>query len=559
MTGGTDSKPRRSPSTPKQTLVALAVVGLVAAALAPAVGVAFADGGESSESLLPTTGATVSNPPSATGEETTDSAAELLPTPGTAHPGGGVGDPPASGPPSGTTTRESSERDTTTRDSSSEARNPGRGRGKDPAASPGSGRPADGPDEPNGPGRAPGRTPDHAPPTGNETQDDDRTPGAGGRPGAEHPPGLGGPPNATGPQERRSGPPGDRAGPPTNRTGTPGNGTAFPGTGAVSGNRTLPPNATERGRPVRAAVAPTVNVTVENASANEPVAVNVSTPGNRSRNVSFSTVEVTPARDSSFTLNVTASDRPIAEKTPEERLSNGTQPLAFLSVDHSISDRNISNVTFTFRVRRDRVNASERGEIALYRYHGESWNELPTTLVETTESHYVYRVRSPGLSEFAAGKQRPQFEITDATVELSTISVGDALEVQVRIANEGDADGTFTAELVLGDQSVARRQLTIAAGGMRQTTFERTVADPGIYEVYVNEFRVGNVVVNGTARPATDGVTNAEATGGAATDRGNGGTDALPDAETTANAPGLGVGAGVVSVLGFLLGARWRS
>jgi len=203
------------------------------------------------------------------------------------------------------------------------------------------------------------------------------------------------------------------------------------------------------------------------------------------------------------------------------------------------------------------VNASERGDIALYRYHDGSWNELPTTLVETTANHYVYRVRSPGLSEFAAGKKRPQFEITNATVDISTLSIGDALKVQVRISNEGDADGTFTAKLVLGDQSVASRQLTIAAGGMRQTTFERTVAEPGTYEVYVNEFRAGEVAVNesAVASPTDDATTTGPT--GAATDSETD-TDGRSGSETTAGAPGFGVGVAVVALGGALAVARWR-
>jgi PGF-pre-PGF domain-containing protein len=305
-----------------------------------------------------------------------------------------------------------------------------------------------------------------------------------------------------------------------------------------------------------------VNVTVQNATASETVAVNVSTPAGQEANVSFSSVNVTPTKNASFTLNVTSSEDPIADKTPSVNLSNGTQPLAYLSVDHSITDKNISNVTFTFRVQKDRVNASERDEIALYRFHGGTWNALPTTLVETTDTHYVYRVRSPGLSEFAAGKQRPQFEIANASVEVTTLSVGDSMKVQVRIANDGKADGTFTAELVLEGEPIAERRLTIAADGMRQTTFERTVAEPGTYSVYVNDYRVGEVTVNGTA---VDGSTES-ATGTAAdgTDRDAtedddviGDTDST-DAGANAGVPGFGVGVAAVALLAGLIGCLRR-
>ncbi|MFC7081162.1 CARDB domain-containing protein [Halorussus caseinilyticus] len=157
------------------------------------------------------------------------------------------------------------------------------------------------------------------------------------------------------------------------------------------------------------------------------------------------------------------------------------------------------------------------------------------------------------------GQEDPQFEITNATVKFSTLSVGDALEVRVRITNRGDADGTFTAELVLGDELVADRQLTIAAGGMRQVTFEREVVKPGTYDVYVNEFQVGEVRVNGSE---ATGSTSAGPTDGPATDSKTN-SDALThgsEAQSDANAktPGLGFGAGVAGLVAALYAARRR-
>lgn len=295
------------------------------------------------------------------------------------------------------------------------------------------------------------------------------------------------------------------------------------------------------------------NVVVRNAEAHRSVSVDVS-PTDSLADVTFDAVEVTPATDASFTLNVTSSDDPIAGATPTANLSNGTKPLAFVSVDHSIADRNVSNVTFRFRVRKGRVNASEPDEIALYRYHGGSWNELPTTLSNVTDSHFVYRVRSPGLSEFAAGKQMPQFEITDAAFEFTTLSVGDALEVRVRVTNEGDADGTFTADLVLGDETVASHKLTIAAGGMRQTTFDRQVADPGTYEVYVNDYHIGEVTVNGSVAAGSGPTSPASADGTSATDE-------ATSRETATQLPGFGFAAAVGALLAALAAmvvAGWR-
>jgi PGF-pre-PGF domain-containing protein/PGF-CTERM protein len=494
MTGGNESNPQWGASTQRYALVAVAA--LVVASVVPWVGAAFADGSESARNELSTIGSAIPDPINETDEETNDSTEVPLPT----------------------TTETTTESD-------------------DP--------PADSPADP------PGELPRPGDPVPNGT------PGDGPGDDGDEP----GPPNENAPPVNGSDPPANRTGPPANGTSPPANGTALPANATGVLNATGPANGTPGvgpGDSNRSANATTVNVTVENATANEPVSVNVSRPERRNDSTAFDSVAVTPAKNGSFTLNTTASDEPIADRTPTTDLPNGTQSLGFLSVNHSIDDENVTEVTFTFRVRKDRVNASERDDVVLYRFKNGSWNELPTTHVATTDSHYVYRVRSPGLSEFAAGKQTAQFEITNASVEVRTLSVGDALKVRVRITNEGDADGTFTAELVLGNDPVASRHLTIAAGGMRQTTFERTVSQPGTYEVYVNDYRVGEVTVNGTV--GTDRESASPRTSDEGADTENAETDATDRANdgASSDAPGFGVPTAVATLLGALLAIRWR-
>lgn len=351
-----------------------------------------------------------------------------------------------------------------------------------------------------------------------------------------------GPPgNRTAPPAARTGPPANHTGPPGNRTEMPGNGTARPGNWTERlDNRTGRGNATDSPDPAE----PEVNVTVENASANASVSVDVSESADTGDDVSFSSMNVTPTQDGSFSLNVTASGDAIRGKTPSTALPNESQPLGYLSVDHSIRDENISEVAFTFRVRADRVNDSEREAISLYRFHDGAWNELPTTLVRTTDSHYVYRVRSPGLSEFAAGKKRPDFHITDAAAADETLSTGDELRVWTRIANRGGAHGTFTARLVLDGEQVDQRRVSIAADGMRQTTFEWELTEPGAYDVYVNDHWVSEVTVTATA--AADGDGTAGGTGGDGTTAASVSTEST-DAESMAGDGGPS-GSGPTSV-----------
>jgi PGF-pre-PGF domain-containing protein len=65
----------------------------------------------------------------------------------------------------------------------------------------------------------------------------------------------------------------------------------------------------------------------------------------------------------------------------------GTQPIETLTVNHSIVDSDIENVTFTFRVDRAGVDPST---VALYRQDGENWTRLPTRSVGRTNDSYYF-------------------------------------------------------------------------------------------------------------------------------------------------------------------------
>jgi PGF-pre-PGF domain-containing protein/PGF-CTERM protein len=105
-----------------------------------------------------------------------------------------------------------------------------------------------------------------------------------------------------------------------------------------------------------------------------------------------------------YTLNVTGS----------ESAPNGTSPLSlppdgaafsYFTVDHSVPDSEIENVTFRFRI--DRVTLSNTStqptNVTLYRYVDESPTPLRSSLVRETSTAFIYEATSPGLSVFAVG------------------------------------------------------------------------------------------------------------------------------------------------------------
>ena len=89
----------------------------------------------------------------------------------------------------------------------------------------------------------------------------------------------------------------------------------------------------------------------------------------------------------------------------------------------------------------------------------------------------------------------PELAVTEATVEESTITVGESVEVTATVENAGDEEGTFHAELRVDGTIVDTRDVTVAAGETETVTFEPTFEEPGEYELSVSDTRAGTVTV----------------------------------------------------------------
>ena len=254
--------------------------------------------------------------------------------------------------------------------------------------------------------------------------------------------------------------------------------------------------------------APSVDFTVSNVTTGRPISLVLSEPttGNASgtdgddaasnQSMSVDRLDVTVTNDSDFTMNVTTATDPL-DTTPAFEGVNGTESLAHLRVNHSVSDADIENVSFTFRLSQERLTEMETApeNVALYRYHDGEWTELPTEVRNVTAEGVVFEALSPGLSEFAAGAKRPKFKLDGATVSVEKIPEGDTIDVYVTVSNLGSASGRFHADLILDDIIVDSQEVSVAAGGQRRFTFERALDRAGTYEVRVNGLVAGEVTV----------------------------------------------------------------
>lgn len=248
-----------------------------------------------------------------------------------------------------------------------------------------------------------------------------------------------------------------------------------------------------------------VTSTVENATAGE--STDIPLPGadevdEGEAAAAFEQVSVTPERTESFTVNVTTSDDPLNSTPQFAGAPNGTTPLSYANITHSIPNANISQATVRTRISRDRLAElqSSPEDVSLYRFVNGTWTAQPTRVVARTNTSVVLVANASGFSEWTTAARRPQFDITGTTVNVTTATVGDAITIEVFVTNNGGADGIYEAELLLNDVVVDRRSANIPDGGTTQLNFLRTFENPGLYELQVNDVPISEINVSAENR-----------------------------------------------------------
>ncbi len=178
------------------------------------------------------------------------------------------------------------------------------------------------------------------------------------------------------------------------------------------------------------------DVAVTGGRAGETVSMNLGT--DEDAEFSMTGLTLVPAVDGDFTLRISTSPT-LPDETPA-LADEGV--IEYVTVDHSISDANLEEVTFSFTIGTDVV--ADRGvdpdAIALYRYHDDRWTELPTSHVDTVNGRHVFDSDSPGLSVFAVALRGAT---ADSSHTDETSDAGDDSDSSdERVADTDDAAGS---------------------------------------------------------------------------------------------------------------------
>ena len=292
-----------------------------------------------------------------------------------------------------------------------------------------------------------------------------------------------------------------------------------------------------------------VEATFENATAGETVVIDLPDPIDDEA-YRTDTISVTPAVSGDLTVTATSSNRSLGT-SPETKAGfpDNTTRLGNLSVTANVPNEDLEAVEFEATVERDRLAAlgADPADISFYRFDEDAgvWVERDTELRVVGDEAVVVGLVASGFSEWTAAAARPEFSISDTDIDVNSTAAAGELTIRVFVQNTGGTDGTYVADLLLNGELVDTREAIIADGGEELFQFERSLAEPGIYEVLVNDVFVADVNVTGEQsddQRADDG----DDTGSAA-DGGDG------------FGPGFGVVTALGALLAALLGRRWSS
>jgi len=241
-----------------------------------------------------------------------------------------------------------------------------------------------------------------------------------------------------------------------------------------------------------------LTASVQNATAGEPVSISVPSDPDDPASTDIDSVSLTPARNGSFDLNVTSTTERPADAS-EFEANGSTQPdeLGYMNVSHSIPNEDIDEATIQYRVNQSTMEEleAEPEDFTLYRYNG-SWQPVNTTFDREANGSYMFTGTTTGLSEWTAATEVPRISVSDASANVTAITLEESVEIQVLLNNTGGSDGRFEVELIQNDTVVERRDVAVDPSTTSLVTFQRTFDQTGTYSIEVNDIFVAAVEVS---------------------------------------------------------------
>ncbi|KXB09508.1 hypothetical protein AKJ46_00255 [candidate division MSBL1 archaeon SCGC-AAA833K04] len=166
----------------------------------------------------------------------------------------------------------------------------------------------------------------------------------------------------------------------------------------------------------------------------------------------------------------------------------------------------IENAGITFWVLKEWLSTHDfdKGDILLQRYHAGGWENLPTEFIAENATHFKYSAQTPGFSTFAitavARVGVPSFSVSNLSISKKTVKPGESTTITVNVVNTGGSEGTYSVELLINNEAVDSKQVTLSPGESKSVNFTVSRPEAGTYEVSIDG-QSGSFEVKKPAKP----------------------------------------------------------
>ncbi|MFC7114203.1 CARDB domain-containing protein [Natronoarchaeum sp. GCM10025703] len=223
----------------------------------------------------------------------------------------------------------------------------------------------------------------------------------------------------------------------------------------------------------------------------ESVGVGLTVDSTQDLDGEYFTIRIESEDDESASIGITD-----VTVEPEEIVAGETATVS-ATVENSGDARGIQTVRLevdeTVVAQRDvRLSAGER-QVVTFERTFEQVGAFDVS-VSTVRGVTIYTT-SAGRMVVREPPDGPAFEVTEASLSATNIDPGDAVDVTATVANVGDQDGTFTAELAVDGIVYQSKPVTVAAGEEATVTFTRQFTRGGTLSVSVSGADAGTVTV----------------------------------------------------------------
>lgn len=174
----------------------------------------------------------------------------------------------------------------------------------------------------------------------------------------------------------------------------------------------------------------------------------------------------------------------------------GAEPLGAARV--AVETGSVANATLRYSVDPSYLDALGVSieDLAVYRDSGGDLSKLDVDVTGERDGRLRFEAETPGFSTFVVAVDRARVQVTDASLDQSTVEPGESVTVSATVRNDGSVRGERTVPVTVDGDVVAQRSVALDAGETASVTVPVARNDTGEYVVTVDNLDAGAFTVD---------------------------------------------------------------